>query len=70
MGALFSRLRHPTDIWDELAETVPDIRKVSSPTGPDATAAVDVTTRSFAGTATCAPEYLLDWALGDELKEQ
>lgn len=70
MGALFSRVRHPTDIWDELAKTIPDIRKVSSPTGPDAAAAVDVTTRSFAGTATSAPEYLLDWALGDELKEQ
>ena len=67
MGAMFSRV-HPPGIWDDLADATPGVRKVSSPVGSDADAAADITTRSFAGTATCAPELLLDWALGEELR--
>ena len=57
----------PVGIWDPVAST-PGIRKVPSPGSQEAATAVDITTRSFCGTAQCEPELLLDWALGDELR--
>jgi GNAT superfamily N-acetyltransferase len=68
MACLCSRVA-PHGLWDPVTST-PGIRKVPSPNGPDAVAAVDITTRSFAGTATSAPEALLDWALGDTLRNK
>ena len=67
MGLRFSRV-HPPGVWDDLEASSPGVRRVPSAVGRDADAAADITTRSFAGTATCAPELLLDWALGEELK--
>ena len=67
MGLRFSRV-HPPGVWDDLEASSPGVRRVPSAKGRDADAAADITTRSFAGTATCAPELLLDWALGEELK--
>jgi|TARA_B110000503_G_scaffold77716_1_gene119702 GNAT superfamily N-acetyltransferase len=68
MGCLCSRVA-PLGLWDPVASTS-GIRKVPSPNGPDAVAAVDISTRSFAGTATSEPELLLDWALGENLRNK